>query len=444
MIKTSRMQMRFLPITAYQEDMVAQSADPCTPDAYHLYFTLQWAYRIGSGLRPRLLENVFEKLVARHDSLRLGFVKHKGKWVSIIHEQHPTGLQMIDASAMSRDERDALINGFAQTPIRAHEGPCFQMHLIRCGDEGDVLLVRAHHAIIDGFGAIILVEDMIKLLVRLPLTGKATTHEEFVNRIARETRTDKDKKIQFWMDRLLPLPEDLNIGRRARGLPPFFPKDMEKTLSLNAILSGKESRELEKLASSSGASAFSLIYVAFSEAICAMADQDEVMICSWLGRQDVWTQSFVGVDNRMVQQIYRRNAHSLLQKAEDVSQQIYDAIQAQPSDVFLPGSPFMDVLEAQNRTLWRFQIHNLLPSARINSSPFGKSLWPGANQKFKLGPFSIERLNFKRDCESRFELSVFTHKTDDGHNANLVADAAAFSAEDLNWISHKLKTVLFG
>ena len=434
---------RYLPITAYQADMVETSADPQTSDAYHLYFTLQLAFRISSGLSPRRLKTVFNKLVARHDSLRVRFVEHNQSWFAETLDEHPIGFQVNDLSGESSDVRKRSVEALAQTPIRAHEGPCFQMDLIRCGEEGDVLILRAHHAIMDGYGLIVLTEDLIKLLIRLPLQDGAMSHEDFVTRIEKLTRTNETEKQAFWMNRLLPLPQELRIGRVTRGFPPFWPKMMDKTICLNDIFLAEESRALEKISCSSGTSLYALIYVAFSEAICAIAEQSDVMICSWLGRHDAWTQRFVGCDNRMVQHIYRCSKRPLVEKAENANKEIIDAISGQPSNIFLPGSPFMDVLKAEDRTLWRFQIHNTLPSARMKSSLFSKLLWSGVNEKLSIGPFFIEKLNFARDCESRFELSVFILQTPSGVNARLVADDRAFSLAELEQLQAKMRDILF-
>lgn len=435
--------VRYLPVTAYQADMVATSANPQTSDAYHLYFTLQVAFRISSGLRSRLLKTAFDKLVERHDSLRLRFVEHQQAWMAEVLDAHPTGFQFTDLSDASPDARKSFVEALAQTPIRAHEDPCFQMDFVKCGEEGDVLILRAHHAIVDGYGLIVLTEDLIKHLIRMPLLDKPLSYDGFVTKIDELTRTGKTRKQAFWMNRLLPLPDELQIGRPARGLAPFAPQIMDKTVCLNKLFSDKESQALEKLSSSTGASLFALIYVAFSEAICATADQSAAMICSWLGRHDSWTQRFVGCDHRMVQHIYQCSSRSVLEKAETVRQDIMDAIEGQPSDIFSPGSPLMDVLETENRTLWRFQVHNTLPSARMNSSLFSNLMWTGVNEKISIGPFFIEKLSFPRDCESRFELSVFIIQTPSGVNARLVADDRAFSVAELEQIKVRMKDILF-
>ena len=423
--------------------MVATSADPDTPDQYNLYFTLQWGFRIGTGLRPRRLKAVFDKLVKRHDSLRLQFVEQENVWVAEVLDDHPVGLQITDLSGASADDRARWLETLSQTPIRAHEEPCFEMHLIACGGEGDVLVIRAHHTIIDGYGMVILIEDLLKLLFRMPLSGTGVSHKSFVTKIEEQTRENAEEKEKSWLDALLPLPEDLRIGRVSRGLAPFKPQNMTKTISVNALFSPEESKALGKMASAAGVTEFSLIYVAFAEAICGLADQNAAMICSWLGRHDSWAQRFVGCDIRMVQQIYQRSELDLVQKAQEVTQRLYEATERQPSDIFLPGSPFMDVLEAENRTLWRFQIHNALPAARLNSSPFGKFFWSGMSNKISLGPISIEKLSFPKDCESRFELSVFIQQFPEGPNAQLVADAAAFDVDDLDALQARIKTVLF-
>lgn len=430
---------RLLPVTLYQADMLEFSVNPETTDAYHLFFTLQWGIRVKPSVSRRQLKRAFNQLVKRHDSLRLRFHHGAEGWGAEILDDHPTGLQETDLTQATKEDQDLFIESLGQSPIKAHEGPCFQMHLIDCGTEGHAIILSAHHVIIDGYGLVILVEDFLKMMFHMPLTGRGISHAEFAQDIQSRTQHRRDEKDAYWTKRLSPLPPDPIIGRKAKGLPAFTPPMMRTSIRLDGILTPDIMTGIKREQTSSEASVFPLLYAAFADALCEMSQQDDILICSWAGRQEAHLREFVGCDTRMMQQVYRRVDRPLQQKAAQISQSFFDAIEHLPSQFFAQNSPFVADLEAQDRTLWRFQFHNGTPSARLSKSPFSKVLLAGMTDGFSFGPLKIEKLTFPRACDTRFELTVLLNQTGEGQNATMIADSRAFEPSELEWLQEKTR-----
>ncbi|KAG1647415.1 Chondramide synthase cmdD [Nymphon striatum] len=169
---------RFFP-TRWIEDFLI-SFDPDTTKSYHDYLTVRWAVRIMPGISPRTLRRAFDNLVARHEPLRLRFVQTNGGWKSEVLAEHPLGLIVEDFGAMSKDEQQAIVTERVRRPLTALSDALFEMRLLRFERSGDVLMMRANHAIIDGFSVGLLIEELLKHIVGVPVGPPPLSYGEFV------------------------------------------------------------------------------------------------------------------------------------------------------------------------------------------------------------------------------------------------------------------------
>ena len=114
-------------------------------------------------------------------------------------------------------EQDAEIARIANDPKTALSETLFDLHLFKCGSQGDVIVGRAHHAIIDGFGLVVLIEDLLKYVLNIPVFQPAVTHEAFITRQLAQIEKNREQTEAFWFDRLLPPPEDPGSAAWPRG-----------------------------------------------------------------------------------------------------------------------------------------------------------------------------------------------------------------------------------
>lgn len=427
-----------LPTSFFQKLMIADALDPDTSPMYHQHFTVRWAVRITPKVSERTLRRAFDKLVARHDSLRLRFVNVGDDWRAEILPAHPVGMIIGDLGDLSPEAQTAEITARANTPMTAFSNPMFEMHLLKCGSAGDVILIRAHHAIIDGYSVIVLMEELLKLALNMPLSGGAASHEAFIEQSERRGPSRRHDNDRYWEQALLPAPDPLRIGRVARNMPPISRRNVGRTHVLENILSKDDSEALDVFARRAGVTAFAVVHAAFCETICDLAGQDEVIMCSWLGRQDASLRNFIGSDTSLIAQKYRKTGADLMFKAREVSAANHDAVKALPSDMLLPESPLVAQLAEKGVTLWRFGVHNAFPSGRISNSPFKKLFLNGLREKVSLGFVSIERLEFVDECDAEFEIFVRVNYLPSGTNVTITADAAAYERSGLEQMARHM------
>jgi hypothetical protein len=420
-----------LPISNFQKMMLSAATDPETKQAFHEQKTIRWAFRITPKMPPRLLHRGFDKLVARHDSLRLRFVDTESDWRAEALPKHPQGLIIEDLSNLSSEEQDAAILEWAIQPMSALSAPLFEMVLFQCGKVGDVVLMRAHHAIMDGYSVATIIEELLKTLLNTPLFGKPPGHREFIELTLKRLRERVDEKEEFWKARLLPLPEDPQIGRKTKGLPPISPQTVGETIGLEDVLTANEAKQLAEQAKALGTSAFSILHAAFSETICEISDQQDFIVLSVLGRKDAKMSSFVGADMQALFIKYRSNPGQLAERAAWVAQQIADASDQVPTNVFLPNHAIGDAFKERKMPRTRFLVNMGHPSGRLSNSPFKKLLSNGLDGKLSMGFISVERVDLPGQTHTDFEVEFLISQTKNGPNGSLIADAAAFEPHEL-------------
>ena len=438
-LKSIETTKRFLPISRYQRALVRVAEETEATSFFNREKTIRWAFRVTPGLSHRRLRHAFEELVARHDSLRLRFVQTGQVWQAEILDAHPQGLVVEDLTHLSPSEQDATIQKRASEPVTALSDTLFQIHLLQCGIGGDVILCRMTHAIGDGYSVAVLIEDLLKFLMRMPPQNKAMSHAQFMLHRQKRLAERANEKEQFWQDRLLPLPEDLSIGRKQQGLERISMHTMGKTRRLDDVLGPEMAAQLDTLAKTAGISSYCYLYAAFCETLCKLGDAPEIMVKSPVSRHDAGVADFVGADVQVVMAKYRSAPGALGRQAAWVSDQIAQGVANLPTEAFDPGSVIERSFHRADISASRFLVHVEVPSGRLKASPFRTLFQKGLSEKISLGPVSIERVALPQDIETNFELILLLDHSGDTPTAALIANAESYSKGDLVEIAQGIR-----
>ncbi|GCF09825.1 hypothetical protein KDI_33890 [Dictyobacter arantiisoli] len=129
------------------------------------------AYLVPSALRVqgeaniRYLEESFQSLISRHESLRTTFAEHDGQPLQVIHATRPVQLPVIDLQGLDpeRREREAhyLAEQEAQRSCDLTQGPLLRTSILRLEREEHILLLTLHHIITDGWSNDVLVRELL-------------------------------------------------------------------------------------------------------------------------------------------------------------------------------------------------------------------------------------------------------------------------------------------
>jgi len=115
------------------------------------------ALRLTGELRVPALRAAVAGLAQRHESLRTTFDKADGRPVQVVHPAGDTELSIVDCPA---GELDTLLDTEFSRPFDLRTGPLLRAMLVRLGPAEHVLLLTAHHIVVDGWSLRVLFAEL--------------------------------------------------------------------------------------------------------------------------------------------------------------------------------------------------------------------------------------------------------------------------------------------
>ncbi len=233
-------------------------------------YNIPSAVRLQGELDVAALEQSFNELIRRHESLRTSFTQQGGEAVQVIAQEASLSMALIDLESLPVDERQAVALGItereARRPFDLASGLLFRAIVLRFEERENILLFVIHHIIVDGWSMGVLVREVSVLFEafragrRSPLPPLALNasdffgqQEEWMQQSAFETQ------LSYWRERLEGAPAVLEL-----------PTDRPRTAAQSgrgatevAIIPPSLSEPLKDLSQRQGASLFMVLLAAF-------------------------------------------------------------------------------------------------------------------------------------------------------------------------------------
>jgi amino acid adenylation domain-containing protein/non-ribosomal peptide synthase protein (TIGR01720 family) len=115
------------------------------------------ALRLTGELRVAALRAAVAELPRRHESLRTTFAEADGRPVQIVHEAADVDVPVVECAP---GELDTVLGAEFARPFDLRNGPLFRALLVRLGEREHVLLLSAHHIVVDGWSLRVLTEEL--------------------------------------------------------------------------------------------------------------------------------------------------------------------------------------------------------------------------------------------------------------------------------------------
>ncbi len=149
------------------------------------------------------LAAALDRLAAHHDALRLRFIQEQGEWRQIHAPVEPVPLVEIDLRGMPSGRLETAAERL-QSGLDLARGPLLTAALFHL-EEGDRLLLTAHHLVVDGVSWRVLLEDLEAACRGLPLPPKTTSWKRWAERLDGFARSPEiAAELPYW--RALPVP----------------------------------------------------------------------------------------------------------------------------------------------------------------------------------------------------------------------------------------------
>ncbi|MEG4862976.1 MULTISPECIES: non-ribosomal peptide synthetase [unclassified Microcoleus] len=128
------------------------------------FYNVSTALRLTGFLNLISLEQTFNEIVQRHETLRTTFTLLEGELVQIIAPILTVPLPTIDLQNLSPTQQETaalqLATDAAQCPFDLAAGPLFKVTLLQLGETEHILLLNLHHIVADGWSIGVLIREL--------------------------------------------------------------------------------------------------------------------------------------------------------------------------------------------------------------------------------------------------------------------------------------------
>ena len=383
------------PVTTWQQYLLDEATHPDCTDDLRDRFILSNAFLVRPNIDLRRLRRAVQRLRERHDSLRIRLTQIKGKWRALIDPPQGETIREVDLGDLEDKEFLPTISAIANASMPLVDTPLAEVIVAHCGARGDVLITRVHHAVTDGYGMVVLTEDLTKLLIGLPVTGKVVSHADYIKRFQSPPPRQAAKTKAFWEELHSDLPPEPNVGRKAKGLKPLpysLGEVEQRQLAYRATPDSL--RAFEVAAAAKNISATTLLFASYLEAICQIYDLERLMFMVAISRSDPALDTYVGdhtLDPFLPYRSY--GPERIMDAAKALADTIAEAMANLPSDAARRGTPYQRRLIERGCNPSQFSVHQPRAMSRQDRSIFSEGFYAGVGVTQKIGPFTLEALD---------------------------------------------------
>ncbi|HKV34845.1 MAG TPA: AMP-binding protein, partial [Pyrinomonadaceae bacterium] len=245
-------------------------------------YNVSVAARIHGEINLNALRRAFSVLIQRHSMLRARFPAREGVPVCVIDEHSELSFFIEDAMHWSEQELSNRLHSEAWTSFDLGNGPLLRAYLFRKSTREYVLLLSAHHIIVDYWSLGILLGELTELY-QAEVEGRPATPPpipHYSDYVRRETTmlagAEGERLKDYWLQQLsgdlpiIDLPTD-----RARP-----PTQTFRGASVSARLDPRLTQRLKQLALRHEATLFMTLLAAFQVLLYRYTDQEEILVGS--------------------------------------------------------------------------------------------------------------------------------------------------------------------
>jgi amino acid adenylation domain-containing protein len=201
------------------------------------------------------LEDVFIRLIKRHESLRTSFEIINGEPIQVVHKNVEFNIQYRDAwpllpgtwtpgsEDIEESKIEEIITDF-RAPFDLAKAPLLRVRLTNLGNGKHILLVDMHHIITDGVSMTIIMEDFSALYVGKNLPPLKLQYKDYSEWYNKEKKTGKIKQQEeYWLRQFqgdiprlnLPIDYERPAFQDFAGSSVYFEIGKDQTEALKAL-----------------------------------------------------------------------------------------------------------------------------------------------------------------------------------------------------------------
>ena len=236
-------------------------------------YNMPAALQLEGQVDRRRVEDVMQRLVQRHESLRTSFEMNEGEIVQIVH---PPAAFTVSEKEATEAEAEQAVEAFVR-PFDLSAAPLLRVELVKLAPERQLLLFDMHHIISDGVSMGVLVDEFTKLYAGEELSAPRIQYKDYA--VWQQERGGSEALKQqetYWLETFagevptLQLPTDYTrpVRRSFEGSRIEF--------TLNETLAGR----LREMAEETGTTLYMVLLAAYAVLLAKYSGQEDIVVGS--------------------------------------------------------------------------------------------------------------------------------------------------------------------
>ena len=251
------------------------------------FYNISGTVRIQGHLNLEVLEQSFNEIIRRHETLRTNFQTRDGKAVAVIASERPIKLSIVDVSSLSGSTQEEKVKQEtaeeAEKPFDISNDPLLRVKLLRLEQEENLILVTLHHIISDGWSIGVLLQELTTLYTNFYNQEPLALQElpiQYVDFAAWQRQWLQgevlENQMSYWLKQLENAPEVLELP--ADNPRQAIQSYRGKIYSFN--LSKELSTSLNELSEQQGTTLFMTLLAGFQTLLWRYTAQEDIVVGS--------------------------------------------------------------------------------------------------------------------------------------------------------------------
>ncbi|OYD96063.1 non-ribosomal peptide synthetase [Nostoc sp. 'Peltigera membranacea cyanobiont' 213] len=253
----------------------------------NLAYNISLAVNLKGQLEVPLLEQSFNEIIRRHETLRTTFTTVNGQAVQVIASSLKLSLSVIDYQKNIESQSDAAVRQFltkeSQRPFDLIQGPLLRAKLLRLAQQEHILLLEMHHIIFDGWSVEVFLQEMA-LLYKAFLTRSSSSlpeisiqYKDFVHWQRQWLQGEiLQTQLSYWKQQLADIPTVLQLPTDRPRPAVQTSNGFHQSVELPKTLLD----QLKAIARQEGVTLFMLLLAAFQTFLYRYTGQDDILVGS--------------------------------------------------------------------------------------------------------------------------------------------------------------------
>jgi len=292
-IKPAEIKDRYVLSSAQKRLYILQQLGPGI-----LSYNLPQVYILEGKVDKGKMQNIFRKLIKRHESLRISFEILAGEPVQKINEEVEFKIEYYESIGIKErgeekhKEMDPFIDGFVK-PFDLSLAPLFRIGLIKVQGDEYILMSDIHHTISDGVSNVVFMEEFIALYAEEKLPALTIQYKDYAEwQQGKEMRDAYKQQEEFWL-------REFEGEIPVLNLPTDYPRPRLQDLSGSEVtfqLYPEQINALKELARKEGSTLFMVFLAILNIFLSKLSGQEDVIVGTPIaGRRHADLQRIIGV-----------------------------------------------------------------------------------------------------------------------------------------------------